>query len=469
MHISKVDEMCRRTFLRRASALSAVGAGSAYALGLAGLGELAAQTGDTDYKALVCVFLAGGNDHSNTLIPYDNLNYNRYSALRGGPGGVALPQSDLRSTVLLPKEKQTLTDDQVLALAPSLPRLKARFDEGVMAPVMNVGPLLAPLTRSQYESPNTNAYPRPAKLFSHNDQRSTWQAFRPEGAVTGWGGMLGDIGMSSNQNAMFTAINTSGNAVFLSGQETGAYRIGSSGATRVGGLSRLYGSAVAGNALDTLLRFQGGHVFETDQATVNARSIDYSGFVNDALEKAPEFTRYADGSDLAGQLSLVSQVMAARRDLGVTRQVFFVTMGGFDNHTNLKQKHQGLLTELDEALDEFYSVILRLGLQDNMAAFTASDFGRTLTFNGRGSEHGWGGHHFVLGGGVKGGQIYGKAPHVSVRTDDQVGQGRLLPDIAVDQYASTMAKWFGVRTSDLHYVAPNIGRFPTPDIGFMRG
>ncbi|MEM6890645.1 MAG: DUF1501 domain-containing protein [Pseudomonadota bacterium] len=468
MHVSRSDELCRRMFLRRTAALSAVGAGSSYALGLAGLGELAAQAGGGGYQALVCVFLFGGNDHSNTLIPYDPANYSRYSSLRGGSTGVAIPQSHLSSTVLQPIEQQTLTDDQVLALAPTLPKLKARFDEGVMAPILNVGPLLAPLTRAQYESSNTRAYPRPSKLFSHNDQRSTWLSFQPEGARTGWGGLLGDIALSSNRNAMFTAINAGGDAVFLSGQDVGSYRIRSGGVPTIYNLRSLYNSAVAGSALGTLLRQQSDHVLENDHAFVTARSIDFSGFVDEALQSAPSFTDFPSNSILSQQLSLVSQLIAAHGDLGVTRQIFLVSMGGFDNHSDLKSTHQGLLSEVDEALDQFYSVLGRLGLQNNVTTFTASDFGRSLTFNGRGSDHGWGGHHFVLGGAVKGGRFYGTAPHISTQTDDQVGRGRLLPTIAVDQYAATLAKWLGVRTADLGYVAPNIGRFETSDLGFMQ-
>lgn len=468
MHISKVDEICRRTFLRRATALSAVGAASSYALGLSGLGELAAQSSDDRYQALVCVFLYGGNDHANTLIPYDAANHAHYVKLRGGSEGVAIARDDLLETVLRPRKDQQLTDEQILAIAPALPKLKARFDEGIMAPILNVGPLLAPLTKAQYESANIKAFPRPASLFSHNDQQSTWQAFQPEGTSTGWGGRLGDIALSGNRNAMFTAITATGQSVFLSGQDAGALRIEKNGAATINGLGLLFGSRLAGTTLGTLLQQQSGHVLENDYAMVNTRSIKYSAFVNDALSKAPEATRFGNRQGLAGQLSIVAQLMAARRELGVTRQVFLVSIGGFDNHSDLKQKHQGLLKSVDSALDEFYAVVAGLGLGNAVATFTASDFGRTLTSNGNGSDHGWGGHHFVIGGGVKGGQFYGTAPIISTRSDDQVGRGRLLPSIAVDQYAGTLAQWFGVRASDLSYVAPNIGRFSSADLGFMK-
>ena len=469
MHMSRLDEICRRAFLQRLAALSAVGAGSSYALGLAGIGDLAAQSASDGYQALVCVFLFGGNDHANTLIPYDQPNYARYSLLRGEERGVAIARDELRNTVLIPKKDQSLTDDQTLALAPSMPRLKARFDQGVLAPILNVGPLLTPLTRSQYESSDTQRFPRPPKLFSHNDQQSTWQAFQPEGARTGWGGLLGDIALSGNTNSMFTAISARGNAVFLNGRDTTPYRLSAGGAVKMQGLSsQIFGSREAAQALEKLLRQQSSHVLENDYAMTNARSIEYAGFVEDALEKAPKSAKFASGNGLAGQMSLVARLISARRELGVTRQVFFVSMGGFDNHSGLKQKHQGLLADVDNSLDAFYSAIEALGLQSSVTTFTASDFGRTLTSNGNGSDHGWGGHHFVMGGDVVGGQFYGRAPHVATDTADQVGRGRLLPDISVDQYASTLAQWFGVRASDVSYLAPNIERFATSDLGFMR-
>lgn len=470
MHYSKAMNICRRTFIRRFAALSAVGAGSSYALGLASLGELAAQSSASqDYKALVCVFLHGGNDHANTFIPFDADNYARYAAIRGGTAGVAIARDSLSNTVLSTAIGQTLTDNQILALNPSMPRMKARYDQGVMAPLLNVGPLLTPLTKTQFESANTQSFPRPAKLFSHNDQQSTWESFQPEGARTGWGGRIADIALSANQNAMFTAIGVSGNTVFLNGENASSFQISNSGPIIMyGRTGALYESRVAAGTLDTLLRQQYGHVLENDYAAANARSIEYSGFVSDALKASPEVTKFGGGSGLAAQLSTVAQLIASHNTLGVKRQVFFVSMGGFDNHSDLKTKHPSLLQELDLALDSFYASLSAMGVQENVVAFTASDFGRTLTHNGNGSDHGWGGHHFLLGGSLKGGRLYGKAPHVSVNSDDQVGHGRLLPTTSVDQYVASLALWFGVSVDDLSYVAPNIGRFSQYDLGFMK-
>jgi uncharacterized protein (DUF1501 family) len=449
-----------------------MGAASGYAMGLAGLSDAAAFETEGGYKALVCVFLLGGNDHANTLIPFDAANYQRYSTIRGGlpgQGGIAIGRDALANQLLVPNIEQTLTDDMQLALAPTMPRLKARFDEGVMAPLLNVGPLIVPLTRQQFESGNNSSFPRPAKLFSHNDQQSTWQSGAPEGSVSGWGGRLGDLAQVRNTNSMFTAINATGNAVFLSGDQIQPYGISPQGAIEIRGLDRnVYGSSATSDAMRALLTAGSGHVFGNDYAQANARSIQFSGFINDALSNVSLSTDFGEGNSLASQLEVVARLIAARDLLGVRRQVFLVATGGYDNHDGLIGTHEGLLAGLDSALDSFYSALLEVGAADMVTTFTASDFGRTLASNGDGSDHGWGGHHFILGGAVNGGRFYGTAPHISVDTDDQVGRGRLLPSTAVDQYSATLGKWLGVEPAEIPIVSPNIGNFNSSDLGFMR-
>lgn len=412
-HIGKANEISRRAFMRRSSQLAVMGAASGYAMGLAGLSDAAAFDNTGGYKALVCVFLLGGNDHANTIIPFDATNYARYSSIRGGlpdDGGIAIAREPLASQVLNPIEAQTLTDDMQLALAPTMPRLKARFDQGVMAPLLNVGPLIVPLTRQQYDS-NSSSFPRPAKLFSHNDQQSTWQSGSPEGSVSGWGGRIGDLAASSNTNSMFTAINATGNAVFLSGDQTQPYGISSSGAIEIAALGRnLYGSSAASQALRELLTNGTGHVFENDYAMANARSIQFSGFVNDALQNANLATDFGTGNSLAQQLEIVARLIASRNQLGVQRQVFLVATGGFDNHDGLIGTHEGLLSGLDFALDAFYRAMSEVGVADRVTAFTASDFGRTLASNGDGSDHGWGSHHFVARRCGEGGTVLWQGP-----------------------------------------------------------
>ena len=473
MLIDNQIEISRRAFMRRTGQLAVAGAASSYALGLAGIGEAAAFNATGGYKALVCVFLYGGNDYGNTLIPYDSLNYGRYSAIRGGGSeddDISIARENLASTVLNQPNDQVLTDNIRYALAPTMPRMKARFDEGVMAPLLNVGPLITPLTKAQFESGDTVAYPRPPKLFSHNDQQSTWQSFQPEGSPTGWGGRMGDLAQSANTNAMFTAINATGNAVFLTGESAAPFQVGTRGAVTIKGLEspRIFGSSAARDALETMLSASGGHVFERDYANMVARTVEYGGFVNDALDSANVTTSFGAGNRLASQLEVVARLISVRQNLGVNRQVFLVSMGGFDHHDGLIGSHDALLGELDFAMDAFYRATLELGVADQVTTFTASDFGRTLASNGDGTDHGWGGHHFIMGDAVNGGRFYGTAPHVSLDTDDQVGRGRLLPSTSVDEYSSTLAMWLGVSPSELPSVAPNIGNFANPDLGFMQ-
>lgn len=467
MNIGKLADINRRTFLQRAAYLSVAGTASSYALGLAGVGEAAALTAEDGYKALVCIFLYGGNDHANTLIPADGPNHARYAAIRNS---IAIQRDRLGATILRQPQDQILTDDIQYALAPTMPQLKLLFDRGQMAPLLNVGPLVAPLTRAMFEHSNTVAYPRPAKLFSHNDQQSTWQAFEPEGSATGWGGRLGDLAMSANTNAMFTTINATGNAVFLSGDRVVPFKVAQNGATVMYPVQsgNLYGSRAAGDALSQLLGTHHSHVFEQDYSHMNLRSIEYNSFINDALKDSSLNTSFNEDNSLAKQLEIVARLISSRGTLGVSRQVFMVSLGGFDHHTGLLGSHGTLLGQLDEALGAFQSAMVELNVSDRVTAFTASDFGRTLATNGDGSDHGWGGHHFIVGGAVNGGRFFGQAPHISISTDDQVGRGRLLPTTSVDQYVSTLALWLGVSPSDLPSIAPNIGRFSGADLGFMR-
>ncbi len=472
MFIGKSIEIERRAFLRRTGQLAMMGAASSYALDLVGLAEAAAFSNAGGYKALVCVFLYGGNDHGNTLIPVDATNYARYAAIRGTAGseeasGIAIARSALAGTVIAAPSDQRLTDDITYALAPTMPRLKALFDAGTMAPLLNVGPLIAPLTRAQYDN---GSVPRPAKLFSHNDQQSTWQSSQPEGSRAGWGGRMGDLALTSNTNAMFTAISATGNAVFLSGQNTAPFQVSAAGATLYNPLQsgRLFNSAAASQALGTLLRSGSGNVMAADYARFNDRSIQYGPFVNEALRNVSFSTSFGTGNRLADQLRVVASLIAARARLGVTRQVFLVSLGGFDNHDGLIGTHDALLGQVDFAIDAFYRATAELGVANNVTTFTASDFGRTLSSNGDGSDHGWGAHHFIVGGDVRGGRFYGRAPQVSVTSADQVGQGRLLPTTSVDELSSTLGLWFGLAPSELSSIAPNIGRFASADLGFMR-
>lgn len=474
MYINHLPDLHRRAFLKRSLALGALGAAAPMAMNLASVGEAAAMDA-SDYKALVCVFFYGGNDYGNTVIPYDLPNYDLYSAIRGGSagrtrGGIALGHDELAGTVLNTLTPQPLTNDIQYALAPELPGVAALFNAGHAAVQLNVGPLVVPLTLAQYNSGDKN-FPLPPKLFSHNDQQSVWQALGSEGATVGWGGRLGDLALSSNATSMLTCISASGNAVFVSGNTALQYQISPDGAIPIWpAKGSIFGSNAVSDTLKTLITQPRTHRMENEFTKVTQRSMDLEGIVNNALAPVSLTTNFnPDGkaNNLADQLKIVARLIGARNALGAKRQVFFVSMGGFDNHDGLMANHGGLMAAFNEAVSAFYAATVELGVANKVTTFTASDFGRTLASNGDGSDHGWGSHHFVIGGAVKGGQFYGTAPHISIESDDQVGQGRLLPSTSVDQLAATLARWFGVSNAELPTILPRIGNFATSNIGFM--
>lgn len=476
MHPTSINSPSRRTFLRRSGQFALAGAVTPFALNLAAIGEAAAFTA-TDYKALVCVFLQGGNDHANTVVPYDSANYSRYSTIRRG---LALGKSTLTPTLLNPTK--ALAGGAQYALHPSMTGLAGLFNSGKAAVQFNVGPLVVPLTRAQYDSPDRKTYPLPPKLFSHNDQQSVWQTSASEGATVGWGGNLGDLAMGSNSNSLFTSISVSGNAVFLSGDTALQYSVSRNGAVPIEAVKQdAYGSTAVQSAMATLVQQPRTHTLENEYNKVTARAIKAEAQVNGALAGVTLSTVFPTGNSLADQLKMVARLIGARTSLGNKRQVFFVSLGGFDAHDGLLTHHTDLLGKLSAALTAFYNATAELGVAQQVTTFTASDFGRTLASNGDGSDHGWGSHHFVLGGAVKGAAFYGTPPPLSAGNtslpEDQwhVGQGRLLPSTSVDQYAATMAKWFGVSSIEMPGVLPNIGRFGTAagrpdyptDLGFM--
>jgi uncharacterized protein (DUF1501 family) len=471
MYNNRIPDLNRRAFMKRAAAIAGLGAAAPMALNLASVGEAAAMDA-TDYKAIVCCFFYGGNDYANTVIPYDLPNYDLYSTIRGGAagrkrGGVALGHSELDGTALTTVTPQTLTNGIRYALAPELTGVASLFNAGHAAIQLNVGPLVVPLTLAQYES-GSKAYPQPPKLFSHNDQSSIWQSLGSEGATVGWGGRMGDLAMSSNGQSLMTCISASGNAVFVSGNNTLQYQISPDGAIPIWPAKGwVFGSAETSSLLKQLITEPRTHVMENAFNVVTKRSMDMETIVNAALDPVTLTTTFDQTNYFARQLQVVARLIAARGALGTKRQVFFVSMGGFDNHDGLMTQHPELMATFNSAVTSFYNATVELGVANKVTTFTASDFGRTLAYNGDGSDHGWGSHHFIMGGAVKGGQFYGTAPHISLETDDQVGQGRLLPSTSVDQMAATLGKWFGLSGSELTSVLPNIGNFATANLGFM--
>ena len=440
MHLIQPDLHTRRAFLRRSTQLGLAGTALPFALNLAAMGEAAAFTA-TDYKALVCVFLYGGNDYANTVITYDDDSYNKYATIRGGSGqsggGIAIAKADLTATLLNPTT--ALAAGRQYALHPAMTGLAGLFNAGKAAVQLNVGPLVAPLTRAQYSGSNRALYPLPPKLFSHNDQQSVWQSSSPEGSTVGWGGNLGDLALSSNGNSLFTCISVTGNAVFLSGDSALSYQVSTGGAIAINGVkSNVYGSSAVRGALTALIQQTSPQVLENEYNRVTTRAVTAESQITSGLAGVTLATAFPTSNSLADQLKMVARLIGARSTLGSKRQVFMVSLGGFDLHDNLSAQQPNLMRRVSEAMTAFYDATVELGVADKVTAFTASDFGRTLSSNGDGSDHGWGSHHFMVGGAVKGRAFYGKTPPVSITNtadaNDQwhVGQGRLLPSTSVD-------------------------------------
>jgi uncharacterized protein (DUF1501 family) len=495
-HISKAS---RREFLKASSALSFLGsAGAPFAMNLAAMSAASAQA-TNDYKALVCVFMFGGNDTANMVLPTDTTSWNTYNTVRNqAPTPINLPQVGANNGVVAISPLHAglggaANASRTFALHPQLAVRHASqsntsiadlFAARRLAIIANAGPMIAPITKQQYSS---NSVPRPTNLFSHNDQQSSWQAFAPEGARIGWGGRIGDRIRANNGNALLTCISTTGNAVFLSGQQTLQYQIGSGGNVQTvnGNNQTLFGSTAGAAALREIIRADNANLFAKDHAAVVRRSMDAAATLQTALTNStavPAPGTYLNPANnqqstngLAQQLQTVARLISARDSAGIgaKRQIFFVSIGGFDTHDDQLPNHARLMAQLDHAFAYFDNVLSNINgvdLRSNVTTFTASDFGRTFSSNGDGTDHGWGAHHFVMGGAVKGGDIYGRFPEIGLNTNDTVGtsSGNLIPQISVDQIGATLAKWFGIADTEMNSIFPNLQNFGTlRDLGFM--
>jgi uncharacterized protein (DUF1501 family) len=448
----------RRAFLLRACALGATGAAAPLALNLAALGAAAAQSAPPAYKALVCVFLYGGNDPFNTLVPFDDAAYRAYAAARTD---IALRRDTLRASAL--RGKAAAPGGAQFALAPALAPLAPLYENGQMAVLLNVGPLVVPTSKAEYISARV---PLPPKLFSHNDQQSYWQALAPEGASSGWGGRLTDLFASANAQRTFTGITAGGSTVLLAGHKVAGYRVGINGSTPIELLHRdMYGSSACTALLRQLITQPREHLMERELSRIAAQSIDADTRLRAALADVAVPGDF--GSPLAQQLKIVARIIGARQALGARRQVFFVSQNGYDNHTGLNDTHPALLRELGRSLAVFQQALTTLGVADQVTTFTASEFGRTLGSNGNGSDHGWGSHHLVLGGAVNGGRTYGTHPEIALDGPGFVDNGRLLPTLAVDQLGASLGRWFGAGREELRLVFPNLKNFDAEGLALL--
>lgn len=465
----------RRALLQRSAALALQGVAAPMAASLGLMADAAAQTAN-DYKALVCIFLFGANDHYNTVIPYDLPTHSNYFNIRKGTSvagsiydGIAIGRDALAGTAL----STALSGGRQMALNPEMSALKALFESKRASILLNVGPLIVPTSRLQYDN---KSVPLPPKLFSHNDQQAYWQSsFQAEGGATGWGGRAADLLMNNNNRSSLTCISVNGNALFLAGHQAISYQMSSSGATTVNAIKNksLFGSSACATALQNLMTQNSSFAMANDYTAVAKRALEtYDGIVG-AIGTTPSASMNAlfpsaANNSLSAQLKMVARMIEQQATFGIKRQVFMVGMGGFDLHDFLPAQHPALLQKLSTAMKEFDDAMTALGRGPQVTTFTASDFGRTLTSNGDGSDHGWGSHHFVMGGGVAGGQFLGLAPEIGLTHNQQVGSGRLLPSTSVDQLGAELAAWFGVSQTDVKTVLPHASNFDLYKIGLFK-
>ena len=449
----------RRQFIKAAAAgglTSAMGhmPGAVFA-------QSSSVSGFSDYKALVCLFLAGGNDSWNMLVPTSNAQYDDYNNSRGGSGnnGLAIERSEL-----LPVSGST--DGVNYGFHPSMPEMQALYNSGQCAAVANVGPLIEPTTMQQYRDRSVEL---PPQLFSHSDQVGQWQKLRGGAILTsGWGGRIADVLSSQlGGQSLPTNISLSGTTVFQAGDTSVPYVIGSSGATLFRGLTP--GESLSNAFLD-IAHADYPNLYQSGFSKVQQRATDFSELVTKSLDSAHSFEALADDarlSDLETQFRTVAKMISQQSQLSMSRQIFFVTLGGFDTHDDQKQDQPELLGDVSRSLKAFYDSMQEIGMQDSVTAFTSSEFGRTLSSNGDGSDHGWGGVHLAVGGAVNGGQIYGQYPSLALDSELEIGRGRFLPTISSDQYAATFANWFGVQDQNLSTVAPSINNFAQRNLGIF--
>jgi uncharacterized protein (DUF1501 family) len=491
--------LSRRSFLQRATGL-ALGAGAANAiLDLRLINTALAQSGGIypDYKALVCVFLSGGNDGNNLLIPFDTEQYASYAGIRGTGLALFRDQSSAAASGTngnvyygLPLSP-ALTGGEEAAVHSAMPEMQTLFDAGKLAFIRNVGVLTEPITRSEYRAGRKK---KPPQLFSHNDQVTQWQTSLPDIiSRTGWGGRLMDrvrldfAQQSIPPGQISMSVSISGTNTWEVGEVVNQFKISSSGASTF----RDYTGARK-TLIDRILRepSQGGdatlnasrrNLGLLDFRDVNERSLLNGSALTAGLASLPANVTTAinnafaqtNNSGLGQQLKMAARIIAARNTLGMRRQIFFCSIGGFDTHGLQPLAHSNLLTQLSRAIKAFYDATAapEVNVADKVTTFTAADFGRTFKSNGLGTDHAWGNNHLVAGGAVTGGKLYGSFPVFQLGgpsdTDGGNATGRWIPTTSVDEYSASLARWFGVPESSLDVIFPNLKRFPTRGLPFM--
>ena len=449
----------RRAFLQRslssiAGITTASGVGLNFALANAALANSEAKF--DDYKALVCVFLYGGNDSLNMLVPTDDYEYQIYQQVRQG---LAYSQD-----ALLPINPNS-PQPYVMGMPAAMSAAHRLFEQKKLAVVANTGPLLQPVTKLQATQDRTLL---PPQLFSHNDQQNHWQSGKPQDpAFSGWAGRMAEL-ITDTQSSLPINLSIDGINLLQTGSNSSPFSLNASGPEQFAGLDATQDWNLGRVSAFERLMSNTPHVLEQGFKNVLVSASTNNTLIASALEQALQTqVQYPANNDLAGQLKMVANLASVQAQLGQERQIFYVGLGGWDTHDNQATVHPRLLQSLSEALSAFQTNIDELGLAEQITTFTMSDFGRTLTSNGDGTDHGWGGHQLIMGGAVNGGELYGTMPSLELDSDDDLGDGRMIPTLSVDQYAASLSRWFGLSENELNAVFPNLSRFDNSDLGFF--
>ncbi len=422
-----------------------------------GLLPALAQSGSSDYRALVCVFLFGGNDSNNMVIPVDDTNFKAYSSIRGS---LALNASELTPTVY------AAGNNAPYAFHYDLPELASMFSNKELAVVANVGSLVQPTTRAEYQAQQS----LPLNLFSHSDQQLQWQTSVASGhSPTGWAGRAADLISSQNSSNFPTFLSVAGNSLMGAGASTQPVALSPGQSLDLKGFNGTTASNARLSALENLLTLETGLQLVQASNAVLSDSLSDAKALDAALSKSTPLKTTFPKTGLGSQLQQVAQIIQVRDGLGMSRQIFFASLGGFDTHTVELETHRTLYPQLSQALAAFSNALAELGVENNVTTFTESDFSRTFQpTTGDGSDHAWGSHHLVMGGAVKGGDIYGQFPQfVLGGPNDTDTRGRWIPTLAIDQYGATLCQWFGIQNTDLVKVFPNFPNFGSKTIGFL--
>ncbi|MBM4213536.1 MAG: DUF1501 domain-containing protein [Gammaproteobacteria bacterium] len=462
----------RRKFLKAAAA-----GGVAYAFGRTAGTVYAQMTGTggfADYKALVCLFMFGGNDSWNMVVPSSTAEYNAYSRSRGGgtTSSLAVDRTSLLP-ITLPGQ---VAGDLSYGFHPSMIGARDLFAQGKLAVMANIGPLIRPTTKTQYQTAGTTGHALPPQLFSHNDQQDQWHSLRGRATMkSGWAGRVADVlNAQAGNQGLSVNVSLAGQTFFQASEIAKPYVMGANGPTQfaafptsgVGPLRRQSFESV----LTATMGSSSSSMYERAYASVQQRAVQFADRITLAIANGYSFNALPNTgtlSSLQQQLRTVAKIISVRQNLGLSRQIFFVSTGGFDQHDDLVRDQPGLLSNISSSVKMFYDSIREIGMDNNVTLFTHSDFGRTLTSNGDGSDHAWGGVQMVVGGAVRGGRFYGAYPLLENGGLSDVGGGRIIPSISADQYAATLASWFGVGDTDLVKVAPSINNFAARNLGFM--